>query len=293
MVAATWLGLLVAACYGTSDFLGGLLSRRTRLIDVLVGAQATMAVLALGALLVSPPPAGVAGWGWGLAAGVAQAGAVAALFRGLALGRMGVVAPLSALAVVVPVSVGLANGDSLSAPLAGGLAAAVVGAILAGGPEVRPSEGSPGSRSAIGYAFLAALGFGCSQVLLARGAAVHVPSTLAGTAGAALVLYGTVWLVLAVRRRVRTAPVEPSRMRGPILVGVVAIGVLNFTANTVFGLSSIVAPLSVLAVLAALYPLVTAGLARVVLRERLRPIQFAGIALVVAGLVVMVAVSPR
>jgi drug/metabolite transporter (DMT)-like permease len=254
---------------------------------VLLGTQCTMLVLGLGMLVLFPPPGSSAAWVWGPLAGVAQAVGVAALFRGLAIGRMGVVAPLSALAVLVPLSAGLMRGDTLTVVSGIGISAAVVGSVLSGGPEFRSTPERRGARASIVLAVLAAFGFGCSQLLLAEGSTHHVPSTLVATAGTALALYAIAFLVLRMRQQRESKPPRvraPMEHRSLLVVGVAAIGFLNFGANAVFGFTSTVAPLSLLAVFASLYPLVTALLARAVLDERLKRIQVLGAVLVVAGI---------
>lgn len=294
MPAITWLGLLVAAMFGTSDYLGGILSRRAQLIHVLLGTQSTMLVLGLGALALFPPPGPSAAWTWGPLAGVAQAVGVAALFRGLAIGQMGVVAPLSALAVLVPLTAGLLRGDPVTVLVGIGIAGAVVGSVLSGGPELRSGDERRGARASIVLAMIAALGFGCSQLLLAEGSAHHVPSTLVATAGTALVLYSIAFVVLRIRRsRTPQQPLvgRPMEHTGILMLGVVAIGTLNFGANAIFGFTSTVAPLSLLAVFASLYPLVTALLARAVLDERLKRIQIVGAMLVVVGVALIASAS--
>ncbi|MGY6497166.1 MAG: EamA family transporter, partial [Microcella sp.] len=119
MPGLAFLALLSSLALGISDYLGGALSRRVPLIIVLLGSQVVASIAIAARLLVDPFRGDLADAVlWGSVAGVAQAIGVAALFRGLAIGTMGVVAPVSALSVLVPVSVGLATGDAIG-PLLG------------------------------------------------------------------------------------------------------------------------------------------------------------------------------
>src|SRR5437762_1747551 len=132
-------GLGAALGWGSADFIAGLQARRLPAVVVAFWSQLAgglvlgIVLLALGGL----PP--LAGLGWGIAAGISQGIAGACLYRGLAAGTMSVVAPISACGVVVPVLVGLAQGE-IPGPVVGlGMALAVVGIVLA----ARVSEHAP------------------------------------------------------------------------------------------------------------------------------------------------------
>jgi|GEM_PF-160280 drug/metabolite transporter (DMT)-like permease len=314
MPGLAFLALVSSVLLGISDYLGGALSRRVPLIIVLLGSQVVASIAIAARLLVDPFRGDLAdAVKWGSIAGLAQAVGVAALFRGLAIGTMGVVAPVSALSVLVPVSVGLATGDTIGPLLGVGLAVAVVGSVLATGPEFgrrRPAAsgdyafvaGRPSRRAAqsIVLALIAAAGFGTSQVGLARGAAADLTTTLIMTAVVVLGVYivaFSAWIHVRLRgaaanlHRGRPAmpALVPTRIRGRDAVAIASIGMLVYLANAAYGTAAQAGALSVVAVLASLYPAVVALLSWRLLGERLRPVQTAGVVLVLAGVAAIAA----
>ena len=273
MIGAAALALTASLFLGVADFLGGSLSRRVPLIAVLVLSQivATLAIVPR-MLWESPADNWEGALFWGVVGGVATAIAVSSLFTALAIGTMGVVAPITSLSVLVPVIVGLAGGDQLTWLLAAGLTVAVIGTILASGPEVKRSEAGHGPKPII-LAIVAAAGFGVANLSVALGSAFNVTTTLVSNSLTVLVLYVLAALV------VRQVPI----VRGRPLIGVAAIGILGFAANLCFALASTVGPLTVVAVLATLYPAVTVLLGWRILGERLLRIQIVGVLAVFAG----------
>jgi drug/metabolite transporter (DMT)-like permease len=268
------LALLASVLLGVSDFLGGTIARRVPLITVLLIAQIAGTIAILPRMLVEPFSFGASGaLLWGVIGGVAVSVAVAALFRALAIGTMGVVAPITSLSVVVPVGVGLATGDSLTVIIAIGLVVAVVGTALASGPELRRRVPGAGGGQSIVLAVVAALGFGIANLSVALGSASSVTTTLVTNAVASLVIYGVAAIVLR----------KPIVAAGKPLVGAVAIGLLGVAANLCFALASLDGALSVVAVLASLYPVVTVLLSWRIHKERLQVVQVAGIVAVFAG----------
>ncbi len=273
------LALLASVLLGVSDFLGGTLSRKVPLLTVLVLSQVVATIVVLPRLLW-PEPGGDLGQAilWGVVGGAAVSVGVSSLYKALAIGTMGVVAPIAALSVLVPVVAGIASGDPLGPLLVAGMAVAVVGTVLASGPEVRRG-GARGGMLPILLALLAAAGFGVSNLTLAWGSAHNVTATLLGNSVTALVIYVVAALVT------RTVP----RASGWPLVGIAAIGVLGFAANLCFALASLSGLLSVVAVFASLFPAVTALLGWWVHKERLSVLQALGVLLVFAGVGVIAA----
>jgi drug/metabolite transporter (DMT)-like permease len=273
------LALLASVLLGVGDFLGGTLSRKVPLLTVLVLSQLVATIVVLPRLLW-PEPGGDLGQAilWGVVGGAAVSVGVSSLYKALAIGTMGVVAPIAALSVLVPVVAGIASGDPLGPLLIAGMAVAVVGTVLASGPEVRKG-GARGGALPILLALLAAAGFGVSNLTLAWGSAHNVTATLLGNSLAALVIYVIAALVT------RTVP----RASGWPLVGIAAIGVLGFAANLCFALASLSGLLSVVAVFASLFPAVTALLGWWVHKERLSLLQAGGVLLVFAGVGVIAA----
>lgn len=271
------LALVASVFLGVSDFLGGLLSRSTKLITVLLLSQ-VVATLAILTRLIGDDPA--RGWEgalfWGVTGGIATAVGVSSLFKALAIGTMGVVAPITSLSVLVPVAVGLFSGDQVTWLLALGLIVAVAGTVLAGGPEVRNNTAGHGPKPII-LAVVAALGFGFANVSVALGSAFNVTTTLVSNSLTVLLIYAVAALLL------RTVP----RAGGKPLLGIAAIGLLGIGANLCFALASTTGALTVVAVLASLYPVVTVLLSWRLLGERLLRIQVLGILAVFLGVAVI------
>lgn len=281
MTVAVLLGLGSAACWGVADFLGGLQSRRLPVLRVLLWSQLAGAALA-GLLLLAagPPPA----WGsvaWGAAGGAVGAIALGLFYKGLAVGAMSIVAPVSACGAVVPVAVALARGE-VPPPLSWvGMATALLGVVLvsraAGGGAGRAGA-SP--RLAVGLALGAALGFGGFFTLVDQGGAAGSPLwTLGGVraASASLLLLAA----LALRHPVPW----PGRSAPPVA----AAGILDTLANALFIFAATAGHAGVVAVLSSLYPVVTVLLARLVLGERLSGEQAVGAAAALVGVTLLAA----
>ena len=277
---AVVLALLSSVLWGASDFLGGLLSRR-RAAGLVVGASQAVGLVAI--TLVALPagafddPTGYLPWAVG--AGLAGLVGLVCFYAALASGTMGVVSPIAALGVVVPVLVGLARGERPETVQLVGIAVAIVGVVLASGPEL---AGRAGVRPVL-LAAVAALGFGLALLFIAEGSRSSTLMTLV-TMRATSVSVAALALVLAVRR-VSGGRLERHRLRldRPDLLLVAVIGIGDVGANLAFGLASTRDDVSIVAVLGSLYPVVTVLLARVVLRERLGSAQSAGVALALGG----------
>lgn len=283
MVTTVW-GLLASLLWGTADFFGGSLSRRLPVLTVtlltqVIGLAGAVTVAAVTAATIRPT-----GYlAWGVAAGLVGPTALMAFYRALATGTMGVVAPIAALGTAVPVLAGLTAGERPSLPQSLGIAVAVVGVVLAGGPELR--TGAPGRGRAVGLALVAAAGFGTVFVLIARGSETSVAMTLV-TQRAVNVAFLTAVVVAA--RVVRGRPDRPRALIRPAdLPLLVLIGLSDMAANGAYGLAANSGYLTVAAVLSSLYPVVTALLARQIHAERLRRVQLAGTAAAIGGIVLI------
>lgn len=282
MIGLTSLALLASVFLGVSDFLGGAISRKVKLVSVLFLSQVVATLAVLPRLFIESPfeNAGPALF-WGSVGGVATAIAVSSLFKALAIGTMGVVAPITSLGVIVPAVVGIIGGDEFTVLLAAGLLVAVVGTVLASGPEVKRGPAQHGGAKPIVLAIVAALGFGFANLSVALGSAHNVTTTLLSNSVVVLALYAAAAIAL------KTVP----KAGGRYLVGVVAIGLLGFSANLCFAIASQYGALTVVAVLASLYPAVTVLLGWRILGERLQPIQIAGVLCVFVGIATVAATA--
>ncbi len=203
---------------------------------------------------------------------------LAALYRGLAVGAMAVVAPIAALGAGIPVAVGIATGDRPSAVVAAGIVVALAGVALAAREEA-PEGG--GARLAVGAG-------------LAMGAALGIGLFLLGMDAASD--DGVLWALLCARASSVGALLVAALITRPDLnaakphaAAIAAIGVFDLAANGLFALATTEGLVSVASVCASLYPVVTIILARAVLHEHVRPSQQAGVALVMFGVVAIAA----
>jgi drug/metabolite transporter (DMT)-like permease len=269
--AAVILGLASAASWGAGDFAGGLASKRSPLLGVLVLGQGTGVTLIVATALllgeVFPAPATVA---WSVAAGASGAVGLAALYRALAVGRMAVVAPVSAvLSATIPVVWSALNeGVPPSSTLAGFVLA------LAGIWLIARVGATHDGREGLALAVLAGCGFGAFLVLMDRGAQGGTFWPLAAARATSLALA----LAAAVASR---RPWAPARSAAPL--GLLS-GALDAGGNAFFILATQVGRLDVAAVLSSMYPASTVLLAAGLLRERVSWAQGAGIVAVLAAI---------
>lgn len=288
------LALLASLVWGGSDFVGGLLSRRVRPLVVVGGAQLIgAATLAPIAVATGGFSSGLGYLGWAAAAGLAGLVGLLAYYAALSTGTMGIVAPIAGAGAVVPVIVGLAGGDNPSPWQFAGIAAAVGGVVLASGPELTGS--GRGGRRPLVLAVVAAAAFGLVYTFIDRGAQHSVLMTLLAMRLAGVVVVSCIAAMAAGAATRRAGPESVRQRLGRIwpgwsLVGVIAaVGWADAAANGLFGLASRRGLVSVVAVLASLYPAVTVVLARVFDHERMRRIQSAGVALALLGVVLLAA----
>ncbi|MZF83661.1 DMT family transporter [Streptomyces sp. SID5643] len=276
--------LATSLLWGLADFGGGLLTRRTPALTVVVVSQ-SIAVVVLGALVVATGGWSEAGpqlW-FAVAAGLVGPVAMLAFYKALALGPMGVVSPLGSIGVAVPVGVGLLLGERPGLLQFVGILVAVAGVCLAGGPHFR---GAPVQRQAIVLTLLAAFGFGAVMALIAEAS-----TTLTGLFLALFVqrvtnvAAGGLALFVSVRRGGPALPADGFPWR--TLPALAFVGLADVAANGTYSIAAQHGPVTVAAVLASLYPVVTAVAARGVLRERLRAVQAAGAGLALVGTVLL------
>jgi drug/metabolite transporter (DMT)-like permease len=281
----TAFALAASVLWGLADFGGGFLTRRLPALTVLVASQAAAAICLAAAI------AATGGWhasgvhlGYAVAAGAIGPVAMLAFYRALALGPMGVVSPLATVGVVVPVGVGLAIGERPGLLQAAGIAVAAVGVVLAGGPKL---GGAHVERRTIALALLAAFGFGAVMALIAQAGPADALLPILFVQRCCNLAVGGAALAVAARRSPKEYRLH--RVGGGTLLGLGAVGVADVAANGVYVLATHAGPVAVAAVLASLYPVVTALAARAALAERLRPVQATGAALALLGTVLLAA----
>jgi drug/metabolite transporter (DMT)-like permease len=264
------LALGASLAWGLADFFGPLKGRTLGALRVLLYAQ-------LGGLVVIVVAVAIRGKGpesaaalFAVPAAISGTLGLYAYYRGIAVGAISVVAPIAGVSAAVPVIVGIASGDHLSALTAAGITCALVGVFFA---SREPRRGGPRLAAGVGLALLAAIGFG----------GYFPPMHAAGHADfwwASLFFRATSTCVIVAAIAVRRPNVAVAAGVVPILA---LIGIGDLLGNALFAAASRGGLVSVTSVLASLYPIVTVVLARVLLAERVARPQEAGIVLTLAG----------
>lgn len=284
-----FLALLSAALYGAADFVGGLAARRASTLPIVAFSQG-VGFLLLVALLAVLPAASPSNrdLAWGALAGLTGGIGVALLYRGLAVGTMAVVAPVTAVcAVIIPVAAGLLLGERLRLLTGGGILLALLSIVLVSQPasEATTSQnadtGQRDPRGALWLALGSGVAIGLFFLSLARTQdEAGLWPLLAARATSALL-----FLVSAV---VTSASL---RLPGPVSWWAAGAGAVDMAANALYLLAAREGPLSVVVTLASLYPASTVILARLTLGERLSRLQYAGVICALTAVVVIVATS--
>ena len=275
---ASLLAILSSILWGGADFFGGKLSKRYQAIAVTAVSQAFGLLIGITIILVS------SSWikpnlSWdgyflsGVCAGLLGFLGLIAFYTGLATGRMGVVAPISALSVLIPLTIAFINGEKPSSAQLLGMGIALTGAVFASGPELKGGL----AVKPIVLAVIAAFGFGTAIAFIARGSASSAIMTMT------TMRFSTFIVALLLFARFRTTGGFKKKDM-PVLVG---IGAADFIANLLLGVATTKGLVSLAVVLGSLYPIVTALLAFKILHERLHKIQYVGIGFAIAGVAVI------
>ncbi len=302
---AVALGVLVAVVLGTSDFCGGLASRRSSSTAALLGMQVASLVGAVVLLGAGPTPTPTANvLGWSVVSGIGTAIGIACLYRALGAGRMAVAAPVSAVGSgLVPMLWGiLRHGERPGAVALSGAALALMAVVLVARsepdvPEIPEVLGVPMPHdarlaSSAGVAAAAVAPDTVNELLLAAGAGLGFGVSLIGFAEAGAA--GSFWPVLLARLTgvvlvagvllaLRAPRTLDRRDRGfAWTAGLLeAVGSAGFILAFRHGLTSVVAPVG------ALFPATTVVLAHFVLHERIGRVRAAGLVMALVGLVLI------
>jgi len=270
------IALLAAATYGAGDFFGGLATKREAVLTVVPFSGVFGLVTALAAVpLLSPHPPSQSDLVLGAWTGAIGGAAIAFLYRGLSVGPMSVVAPITAvIAAIVPVAYGVAVGGERPSIVVGiGIALALGAVALVSSSSDQDVTGQPEPRrSGIVHALAAGLGFGLLFVILSRTSLGMWPLVAARCVSVAAVG------VVAIAMRRLTMPNSRS------LATIAASGTLDMIGNVLYLVSLRYAMLSVAAVVTSLYPASTVMLARLVLAERLGRVQWLGVGCAAVGI---------
>lgn len=259
------LGLTSSLAWGISDFVGGTTSRRAPLLGVLAFTQAIGVVIAL--TIGSARGEGAlssADIGWVVISAILGATGLGCLYHGLAVGRMGVVAPVTGVLVAaIPVTVGIILDGVPSPAVVAGIALAIASVVIVA--RIPGEAGGGGSGLWWGIGAGATLGLFTVAVSRISEGLVFVP--LALMRGIETVAF--VVLILAGRRA--------WRVRRELWPALLLIGTLDMGATAAYIAATQAGPLAIAAVLSALYPVVTVILAAAILRERVTRVHAFGI----------------
>ncbi len=271
---ASLLALGSATLYGAADFLGGLAARRTDTVAVVVVSQFSgMVVLAVMLPLLPDASPAVPDLAWGAVAGIAIGGGLGLLYRALAIGRMAVVAPTTAVcAVVISLIAAVLLGERPGPRTFVGIALAIGSIALVSQAPTRTAHeevtaAASGPPSGLGLALLSGVAIGIFFLSLARTASTAGLWPLLVARLASVAIFGA--SAIAGGRSLRMA----TSVAAIAIVG----GVIDMLANALYLLATHSGPLSVVVTLTSLYPATTVVLALAVLGERLSGRQGAGI----------------
>ena len=270
---AAALALAAAASWGVGDFFGGLKSRSLNPVAILIVAQPiglTLLAIWVAVRGQGPPGSEVL---WACLAAVLGTTGLIAFYKGMAAGALSIVAPIAGAGAAIPVIWGLAHGDHPSGYQELGFAAALIGVVLASF-ERRPEAAR--LAAGVGWAVIAMLAFGAYYIPMHE--ASHGDFLWAAFVFrlTSTTLIAAAWLVLR--------PPSARRADLPVLA---SIGILDTGGNVFFAAASAKGLVSVVSILASLYPVFTVLLARAVLHERVHRSQELGIALALAGIVLI------
>jgi uncharacterized membrane protein len=279
----TIFALAAAVLYGGADFLGGTASRRADTLAVLTVSAPFGALIMIVAALAAGGPLYAGGLGWAVAAGTAGGCGLIVFYRGLAIGPMSLVAPVSALvSTLLPVGVAVAGGERQKPGVyLGALVclAAIVLISMERRTADRPHDWHRTAR-ALGYGTAAGISFGLFFLFLrnAGESGIFWPVTTARLAGMTVILAAAAWKGISPRWR-STSP--------RILAAAIMSGVTDATANVCYLLATRAGLFGMAVILTSLYPGITVLLARYVLGERMRTVQRLGLALAAAGVLLV------
>jgi drug/metabolite transporter (DMT)-like permease len=264
LIVPAILALMSSVMWGVSDYLGGAVTRRLAPVVVVGWSQFIgmlfMVVIATFAHAWSDPLGYLP---WAVLASLSGLIGLLAFYRALADGSMGIVAPIASLGSLVPVAAGLITGDRPQPWQLVGVLVALVGIVLASGPEL---SGGTGRRNVLLALFSAAV-FGVALLAVAKGSATSPAMTMLGMRVVTVTIVGTVALT---RRNIGGVAARDFRFLLPI-------GVFDVGANVMYGYATTKGLLSLVAVLGSLYPVMTVGLAWRIDHERLARIQYVGV----------------
>jgi drug/metabolite transporter (DMT)-like permease len=285
------LGLATALCWGSADLLARFATRSIGTFRTMLYMQAT------GLLLMTAALHWLGGWGhladgsgwrpwmWGIVAGVLNTSSTLALYRSFEIGKMSIVAPISAGYPGLTTVLALLTGERLTAVRIAGILLIIVGVVVVARGEEVPDDAEAVARAdqrhlGVGWALMSCLGFGVMFWLLG----IRVVPLLGSGPSVWLIRLTSVVMTAAVMLLVRRPMALPGEAVGRWILGV---GVLDTSAYVLNNFGMQREQVSVVSVLASLYGAVTVGLAATLLGERISRVQWAGIVGIFGGIVLI------
>jgi drug/metabolite transporter (DMT)-like permease len=281
-LAGLALALSASICWGLADFFGGLWSKSVRVLVVAFVSQIAGATV-VGAILLArmTEPSAHATF-YAMLAGVSGTVGIICLYQALSIGAMGVVAPIASASVLLPVIVGIVGGDNPSLPQIVGMVAVLAGVLLV----TRSPSNAPATRDrSVWLAVAAALGIGGILVFLEKASAQDPYWAVFIFRCTSIALIAVAILV----QRQRRVAIAPNQVTTKILVALASIGILDTGANLLYSLATTHGLLSITAMLASLYPIVTIVMARAVLQQRISRHQSLGVIVAMTGVALLAA----
>lgn len=281
-----FLGVLTAVTWGGSDFLARFATHRIGTLRAMLYMQflgfllLTAALPWLGGLGHLGDGSGWQPWAWGILAGCINAFSTLSLYRAFEVGKMAVVAPLSASYPALTVTLSLLSGEKLSHPRIAGIACIMVGVLFVAGGEKPPDsddhEAVRRSGKGLGWAMAAALGFGLLFWLLGVRIIPRVGAVQ------------TVWMIRMTCSVLAAAIIligkQPIGLPKGSRLTALGMAVADTSAFVISDRGMEIEKVAIISVLGSLYGAVTVGLAAFFLRERVSRWQLAGIAAIFAGI---------
>jgi drug/metabolite transporter (DMT)-like permease len=265
------LALLSSVLWGFSDFLGGIVVRRSPVTAIAFLSQASGLVVAGVATLLLGASTDIQGVMFALASGVSSTVSLLAFFKAMELGLISIASPILGMGSIFAFGLSILFGERPGIPAMMGAVLALTGAVIT---SFKEQIYGPNRRASLTFALLSAVAFGVSLYLLGR-AGYQTGSAIAVFCGR---LSSTLLLLLVILRLRPAFRVTPQS-----LLEAAAVGIGSVSALFLFGLAAEMGLISIASILSSLYPVVTVSLAHVFLGERLAPTQFTGVSLVIGG----------
>ncbi len=266
--------LSAAFAWGCADFIGGVASRRLGVLTVLLLVEVGgLIVIGLITLVLQPEMLPLDLSLMALGSGLVGVCGLGLFYRALAVGTMSVVAPITATGAVLPVAIGVIGGERPATLQWVGLAVIIVGVVLASREQSSVEADAEAQRTSVVLALLAALCFGAFFALSSVPAEESVPWTVMFIRLAPVPFLAVLWW--------QRGSELPSRKLG---LGLMAAGCIDLAATSLIALANAAGDLSIVSVVASMYPVTTVMLAAVILHERLLPSQYVGVVLAFLGI---------